>query len=66
MDFSVLNAVYSIIGAYLAYLFIKWLVEYFHRVYVINKIKGPFMIPFVGNIYQVKKYDPSSLYEFNL
>ena len=61
MDISALYILYSITIAYVAYIFLTWLVKYLHRVYVINKIKGPFMIPFIGNIYQVKQYDPCNL-----
>ena len=61
MDISPPIVLYSITIAYLAFKFLTWLVKYIHRVIVINKIKGPFIIPFIGNIYQVKQYDHSNL-----
>ena len=46
--------VYAVLSAAMVKLF-KWLYSYYTKLRIINKIKGPKIIPFFGNVLQFKK-----------
>nr|QEV83797.1 cytochrome P450 [Brachionus rotundiformis] len=52
------NALFFVFTAILVIIFIKWPLNYFAKLKTVNKIKGMPMIPFIGNVHQLKtKYE---------
>lgn len=45
----IINLVITIFLGYMVLKILKWLVDYISVCLVVNKIPGPFMLPFVGN-----------------
>nr|QVK45574.1 cytochrome P450 [Brachionus paranguensis] len=53
-----LKTIYLLITVNLILKFFKWLINYFEKLITVNKIKGLPMIPFIGNVHQLKtKYE---------
>lgn len=52
---SFLKVVFLILTVNLMIKFSKWLLKYFSKLKSVNKIKGLPMIPFIGNVHQLKK-----------
>ena len=52
---SVLVSLYTLLFGYISYKIIKWLIGYFYKFFVINKIKGLEMLPFIGNVHQFRR-----------
>ena len=48
-------AILTILLVALAYKFVKWNLQYFYKLSVINKIKGLQIIPYIGNAHQLKR-----------
>lgn len=51
---SILFTIYATISIYLIYKISKWFFNYIKMILVLNKLKGPFMIPFIGNALEAK------------
>ena len=47
---SLLRHLYLVPLIYIIYQLFKWTFEYVRNVYMVNKIGGPPMIPFLGNV----------------
>jgi hypothetical protein len=51
---NVLFTLYAILSIFLIYKISKWLLNYIKMVLALNKLKGPFMLPFIGNALEAK------------
>nr|QEV83814.1 cytochrome P450 [Brachionus rotundiformis] len=49
-----LKTIYMLIVANLLVKFVKWLIGYINKIRTVNKLKGLPMVPFLGNIHQLK------------
>ena len=48
-----LNATFQVVFYYVCFKFSSWLYQYVKLVWVINKIPGERMLPFIGNWYEI-------------
>lgn len=49
------NWLYGFAILFVSYKLIKWIYSYLYKIAVINKIDGPYMLPLIGNLHQVKQ-----------
>ena len=49
------NFFYALVILFISFTFINWLYKYLYKISIINKLDGPFMLPLIGNLHQIKQ-----------
>ena len=50
-----LEVAFTFLLAFFTYKFVRWNLQYFYKLSVINKMKGLQILPYVGNAHQLKR-----------
>ena len=61
---GLLKAIYLAIFAVCAMKVANWLLDYFNKLRVAYRIKGPRMLPFIGNAHQIEKRESKHIKKF--
>lgn len=62
----ILYTFYLLLLMRLMYKIIKWCLEYFYKLSVINKINGIPIIPFIGNAHQLQRRNGNILFDTSI